>query len=186
MGNPMAGHLSKTFSTMVYNRTQSKTDVWLETYKGQTCTNPAELGKNCNEVFLCIGNDDDVRKTVSGEEGLLSEMQPGGIIVDHTTTSAELAREMHHLSMQKGVSYIDAPVSGGQAGAEAGSLTIMAGGDTDAFEKISSTISTYSKFSKLMGPSISAHVLNIFVVVINNFSDLYLGIIFFSLFYRDL
>ena len=135
MGNPMAGHLSKTFSTMVYNRTQSKTDAWLETYKGQTCTNPAELGKNCNEVFLCIGNDDDVRKIVSGEEGLLSEMQPGGIIVDHTTTSAELAREMHHLSMQKGVSYIDAPVSGGQAGAENGALTVMVGGDESDFKK---------------------------------------------------
>ena len=153
MGFPMAGHISKAYPTQVYNRSLSKAKDWVDLYSGTIALSPEEMGNACEEIFMCIGNDDDVREVVSGEKGLLKSLKSGSIIVDHTTTSAKLSREMSDFCSEKGVHYIDAPVSGGQAGADNGSLTIMAGGREDPFNIACETMSCYSKFYKLMGPS---------------------------------
>ena len=153
MGFPMAGHISKAYPTQVYNRTLSKAKNWVDLYSGTIALSPEEMGNACEEIFMCIGNDDDVREVVAGEKGLLKSLKSGSIIVDHTTTSAKLSREMSDFCSEKGVHYIDAPVSGGQAGADNGSLTIMAGGREDPFNIACETMSCYSKFYKLMGPS---------------------------------
>ena len=153
MGFPMAGHISKAYPTQVYNRTLSKAKDWVDLYSGTIALSPEEMGNACEEIFMCIGNDDDVREVVSGEKGLLKSLKSGSIIVDHTTTSAKLSKEMSDFCSEKGVHYIDAPVSGGQAGADNGSLTIMAGGKEDPFNIACETMSCYSKFYKLMGPS---------------------------------
>ena len=153
MGFPMAGHISKAYPTQVYNRSLSKAKDWVDLYSGTIALSPEEMGNACEEIFMCIGNDDDVREVVSGEKGLLKSLKSGSIIVDHTTTSAKLSREMSDFCSEKGVHYIDAPVSGGQAGADNGSLTIMAGGKEDPFNIACETMSCYSKFYKLMGPS---------------------------------
>ena len=153
MGFPMAGYISKKYPTLVFNRSVAKAENWVKTYKGEIAKSLAELGNVCEEIYMCIGNDNDVREVISGENGILSSISPGGIIVDHTTTSSILSSEMSEMCLKKGVHYIDAPVSGGQAGAENGSLTIMAGGDKDAFEKTNITMKCYAKFTKLMGSS---------------------------------
>jgi len=153
MGYPMAGHISKFYPTVVFNRSRLKSEDWNKIYKGSIAGSPEDLGSACNEIFICIGNDDDVREVVSGKKGLLNTMLSGGIIVDHTTTSSSLSTEMSSLCKEKGINYIDAPVSGGQVGAENGTLTIMAGGDKDAFEQAALTMSCYAKFYKLMGSS---------------------------------
>ena len=153
MGFPMAGHISKEYQTEVYNRSESKSADWVARHSGTVAYSPEDLGSTCNEIFMCIGNDDDVREVISGKKGILNSMQAGGIIVDHTTTSSKLANEMYKLCLKKNIYYIDAPVSGGQAGAENGALTIMAGGEETAYNKASITMNCYTKFSKLMGPS---------------------------------
>ena len=153
MGFPMAGHLSKHNKISVFNRTQSKSEVWLRKYNGKICNTPAELAKISDVIILCIGNDDDVRDLVKGHQGLLDNLKPGSIIVDHTTTSAKLAVEMFELLRPNGVSYIDAPVSGGQAGAQQGMLSIMAGGNKDAYDQIKSILKPYTKILKYMGLS---------------------------------
>ena len=153
MGFPMAGHLSKSHSMAVYNRTQSKAEEWLEVYEGKSVSSPEDLGRLCSEVYICVGADKDVREVISGEMGILNTMASGSIIVDHTTTSSTLSKEMSELCLQKEIAYIDAPVSGGQAGAENGTLTIMVGGNEKAYETAVLTMSCYSKFSNLMGPS---------------------------------
>lgn len=153
MGFPMAGHIAKNYPTAVYNRSRPKSDDWMKVHSGRISLSPEDLGSSCNEIFMCIGNDNDVREVISGDKGILKSMSAGGIIVDHTTTSAVLSIEMSKLCMEKGVHYLDAPVSGGQAGAENGSLTIMVGGHSDAYEQAKVTMNFYSKFSKLMGPS---------------------------------
>jgi 3-hydroxyisobutyrate dehydrogenase-like beta-hydroxyacid dehydrogenase len=153
MGFPMAGHIAKNYPTAVYNRSRPKLDDWMKVHTGRISLSPEDLGSSCNEIFMCIGNDNDVREVISGDKGILKSMSAGGIIVDHTTTSAVLSIEMSKLCMEKGVHYLDAPVSGGQAGAENGSLTIMVGGHSDAYEQAKVTMNFYSKFSKLMGPS---------------------------------
>ena len=153
MGFPMAGYISKKYPTLVFNRSVTKAENWVKTYKGEIAKSLAELGNVCEEIYMCIGNDNDVREVISGENGILSSISPGGIIVDHTTTSSILSSEMSEMCLKKGVHYIDAPVSGGQAGAENGSLTIMAGGDKDAFDKANITMNCYAKFTKLMGSS---------------------------------
>ncbi len=153
MGYPMAGHISKVYPTSVYNRSRNKSEDWNKTYKGTIAENPEDLGRSCDEIFMCIGNDSDVREVISGKKGLLNSMSSGGIIIDHTTTSSSLSTEMSALCLEKGINYIDAPVSGGQVGAENGALTIMAGGDKVAFEQAAITLSCYAKFYKLMGPS---------------------------------
>ena len=153
MGFPMAGHLSKVNSVAVFNRTKEKIIAWQRSHDGIVCESPEHLGEICSQVYLCIGDDDDVRKVVAGEKGLLNSLKSGSIIIDHTTTSASLSREMYETCKKLDIDYIDAPVSGGQVGAEQGELTIMAGGNEEAYDKAKSVFSIYSKFSKLMGGS---------------------------------
>ena len=153
MGYPMAGHISQGHPVVVYNRSQLKADAWLKDYSGTSVASPKEIGDMCNEVYICIGNDSDVREVIDGDEGLLKGMSQGGVIIDHTTTSSDLSKEMSNLCLSKGIYYLDAPVSGGQAGAENGALTIMVGGDEEAYKTVLLTMSCYTKFSKLMGPS---------------------------------
>ena len=107
MGFPMAGYISKKYPTHVFNRTLAKAENWVKTYKGEGSNSPAELGNVCEEIYMCIGNDDDVREVITGENGILSSISPGGIIVDHTTTSSILSNEMSEICLKKGVHYID-------------------------------------------------------------------------------
>ena len=153
MGFPMAGHLSKVNSVAVFNRTKKKIIAWQRSHDGIVCESPEHLGEICSQVYLCIGDDDDVREVVAGEKGLVNSLKSGSIIIDHTTTSASLSREMYETCKKLDIDYIDAPVSGGQVGAEQGELTIMAGGNEEAYDKAKSVFSVYSKFSKLMGGS---------------------------------
>ena len=153
MGFPMAGHLSKVNSVAVFSRTKEKIIAWQRSHDGIVCESPEHLGEICSQVYLCIGDDDDVREVVAGEKGLVNSLKSGSIIIDHTTTSASLSREMYETCKKLDIDYIDAPVSGGQVGAEQGALTIMAGGNEEAYDKAKSVFSIYSKFSKLMGGS---------------------------------
>lgn len=153
MGFPMAGHLSKVNSVAVFNRTKEKIIAWQRSHDGIVCESPEHLGEICSQVYLCIGDDDDVREVVAGEKGLVNSLKSGSIIIDHTTTSASLSREMYETCKKLDIDFVDAPVSGGQVGAEQGELTIMAGGNEEAYDKAKSIFSVYSKFSKLMGGS---------------------------------
>ena len=153
MGFPMAGHLSKVNSVAVFNRTKEKIIAWQRSHDGIVCESPEHLGEICSQVYLCIGDDDDVREVVTGEKGLVNSLKSGSIIIDHTTTSASLSREMYETCKKLDIDFVDAPVSGGQVGAEQGELTIMAGGNEEAYDKAKSVFSVYSKFSKLMGGS---------------------------------
>ena len=154
MGSAMAGHISNKYPHLiVYNRTLDKANSWVKVNGGQAVSNAAEVGELCEQVFLCVGNDEDVKEVVTGEEGIIQTMKKGGVIVDHTTISADVSKELSELCSLKGIGFIDAPVSGGQAGAESGQLTVMAGGEEKYFEIVKETIACYSKFIKLMGPS---------------------------------
>ena len=150
MGFPMAGHLAKaSHEVAVFNRTPAKAERWTGTYAGRAAASVAEAARDAEIVFLCVGNDEDVRGVV---KQALPAMAPGGAIVDHTTTSAKVAREMAALAQQSGRSFVDAPVSGGQAGAEAGQLTIMCGAEPAAYERAEPVMAAYAKASRLMGP----------------------------------
>jgi len=150
----MAGHISNKYSNLiVYNRTIEKANSWVKDNGGKAVSNAAKVGELCEQVFLCVGNDVDVKEVVSGEEGILQTMKKGGVIIDHTTISADVSKELSELCSLKGIGFIDAPVSGGQAGAESGQLTVMAGGEEKYFDMVKETIACYSKFIKLMGPS---------------------------------
>ncbi|USH04101.1 NAD(P)-dependent oxidoreductase [Grimontia kaedaensis] len=152
MGYPMAGHLSKAgFDTTVYNRTIEKAKAWADTFKGQYRSTPAQAATSADVVAICVGNDDDVRAVVYGEEGVLASMKRNSVLIDHTTTSAELAEELANACANKGVHFIDAPVSGGQAGAENGLLTIMCGGEPDIFDGVSPVLNAYGRQFTLMG-----------------------------------
>ena len=154
MGSAMAAHISNKYSNLiVYNRTIDKANSWVKVNGGQAVSNAAEVGELCEQVFLCVGNDQDVKELVSGEEGILQTMKKGGVIVDHSTISADMSKELSELCSSKEIGFIDAPVSGGQAGAESGQLTVMAGGEEKYFDMVKETIACYSKFIKLMGPS---------------------------------
>ena len=154
MGYPMAGHLSKAgHKVFVYNRTISKAEEWLTDYNGVVCETPAEASKGAEIVFTCVGNDEDVRSVVFGEEGVLAGMNEGSLLVDHTTASPELARELKETASNKGIGFLDAPVSGGQAGAENGALTIMVGGETETFKKAESIMGIYARAVTIMGPT---------------------------------
>jgi 3-hydroxyisobutyrate dehydrogenase len=149
MGFPMAGHLAKAGHEMaVFNRSPEKARRWAETFGGKACATAAEAAQGAEVFVLCVGNDDDVRQVVG--EGLPA-MAAAGVVVDHTTTSAVVAREMADLAKAGGRASVDAPVSGGQAGAENGQLTIMCGGDPAAFAKVEPVIAAYAKASRLMG-----------------------------------
>ena len=154
MGFPMAGHLQSSINDLiVFNRSEEKSIEWIESFGGKSLKNLEDIAEYSDVIILCIGKDDDVRNVIGGKEGLINKLKPGAIIVDHTTTSSDLPIEMNNLLNPLGVQFIDAPISGGQAGAESGQLSIMAGGDKEAFAQIEEVINTYAKFSKYMGAS---------------------------------
>ncbi len=153
MGYPMAGHLHRNgHEVTVYNRTTSKATRWVTEHGGTQVPTPAAATAGAEVVFACVGNDDDLRAVVTGEEGAYSGMREGTVFVDHTTTSAEVARELAQEGARGGLQFVDAPVSGGQAGAENGALTVMCGGETGAFERVAGIIDSYAKACVLMGP----------------------------------
>jgi 3-hydroxyisobutyrate dehydrogenase len=154
MGFPMSSHLSlKGFNTFVYNRTQEVSKRWVDLNKGEAKTSLQELVKSVDFLVMCVGNDNDVKEILFSKDGVYSCLKPGTIVIDHTTTSAKLAKELSTKLKNKNCYYLDAPVSGGQLGAEQGNLTIMAGGEKEAYEKSRNVLAAYSKFSKYMGES---------------------------------
>ena len=153
MGYPMAGHLQKAgHEVCVFNRSQEKAEKWQAEFSGTTAKTPALAAKNCDIVFCCVGNDDDLRQVVLGENGILAGMPKGSILVDHTTASAEVAVELANIATSQEQYFLDAPVSGGQAGAENGVLTVMVGGDETVFNKAEPVMAAFARFSQLMGP----------------------------------
>jgi 3-hydroxyisobutyrate dehydrogenase-like beta-hydroxyacid dehydrogenase len=154
MGFPMAGHLARAgHRVTVYNRTAAKAAQWIATYGGTAAATPADAAREAEVVMMCVGNDADVRAVAAGADGALSSMAPGAILVDHTTASARVARDMHAVAAAKGIGFLDAPVSGGQAGAENGKLTIMVGGDAAVFGEAEPVMAHYARAVTLMGGS---------------------------------
>lgn len=155
MGYPMAGHLVKKggHEVTVYNRTASKAEQWVSDYGGSMAKTPREAAQGAAIVFTMVGNDDDVRAVALGDDGVFAGMDKGTVLVDHTTASADLARELYEIGKETGIATIDAPVSGGQAGAENGVLTVMCGGDQDAFDRVKPAIDTYARACTLLGPA---------------------------------
>jgi len=153
MGYPMAGYLKTAgHDVTVFNRTAAKASTWCEAYGGSSASTPAAAAENAEMVFSCVGNDDDVRQVLLGDDGVLRGIPDGGIIIDHTTASAVVAREVSGAAHDKRVGFLDAPLSGGQAGAENGQLTIMVGGDEDIFARAEPIMSAYAKAITLIGP----------------------------------
>jgi len=154
MGYPMAGFLARAgISMTVYNRTAAKAEKWVAEYGARSAPTPQEAARDADFVFACVGNDDDLRAVTVGREGAFAAMKPGAVFVDHTTASADVARELSKRAQDGGFFFLDAPVSGGQAGAETGQLTVMCGGDEQAYEKAAPLIAHYARMQKLMGPS---------------------------------
>ncbi|HVZ05187.1 NAD(P)-dependent oxidoreductase [Hyphomicrobium sp.] len=155
MGFPMAGHLKVRggHDVVVYNRSHAKAKKWRDAFGGSTAATPAEAARDCDAVFSCVGNDDDVRSVTIGPDGAFQTMRPGTIFVDHTTTSARVARELSAAATERGLYFLDCPVSGGQAGAEGGVLTVMAGGEEDAFARAEPLILSFARNIRRMGPS---------------------------------
>jgi 3-hydroxyisobutyrate dehydrogenase len=154
MGYPMAGYLAKAgHDVTVYNRTTAKATQWSSEFSGNSAPTPAEAVRDSDFVFCCVGNDDDLRSVTLGDDGAFGHMKPGAVFVDHTTTSAEVARELHTEAARLGFSFIDAPVSGGQAGAENGQLTVMIGGDEAAVAKAAPLIDCYARMQARLGDS---------------------------------
>jgi 3-hydroxyisobutyrate dehydrogenase len=153
MGFPMAGHLVRAgHQVTVYNRTRGKGEAWVQKFGGQRADTPAEAARDAELVFTCVGNDDDLRSVALGELGALAGMRRGAVFVDHTTASAQAARALADLAQDRGVGFLDAPVSGGQAGAENGQLAIMVGGDPAAFIRAEDVMWAYAKAITLIGP----------------------------------
>ncbi|WP_037433621.1 NAD(P)-dependent oxidoreductase, partial [Sinorhizobium fredii] len=155
MGYPMAGHLKVRggHDVTVYNRTAAKAERWAAEFGGRAAATPAEAAKGQEFVFACVGNDDDLRSVTVGTDGAFETIASGAIFIDNTTASAEVARELYAAAGAKGAHFIDAPVSGGQAGAENGVLTVMCGGDAEAFDKAKPVIEAYARMVGLMGPA---------------------------------
>lgn len=155
MGYPMAAHLKNKggHDVTVYNRTTQKAEAWVKTHGGQHALTPAKAAEGADFVFTMVGNDDDLRSVTLGPDGVFSGMHSGSVLIDNTTASAEVARELDAVARQKGIGFIDAPVSGGQAGAENGVLTVMCGGEAATFEKARPVIDAYARMVGLMGPS---------------------------------
>ena len=152
MGYPMAGHLAAAgHRVRVYNRTQARADAWLGEHRGEAAQTPRQAAEGADLVFMCVGNDDDVRQVALGDAGVLAGARKGAVVVDHTTASALLARELAGIAGDAGIGFVDAPVSGGQAGAENGQLTVMAGGTAEDFQRAVPVIEAYAKTVKLMG-----------------------------------
>ena len=154
MGYPMAGHISKAgHDVTVFNRTTAKAEKWTKEYKGKFAKSPMEAVKDSDFIFSCVGNDNDLKEVTLGDNGLFKSAKKNSVYIDNTTASAEIARELYKKAKESGFQFLDAPVSGGQAGAENGALTVMIGGDEDAFKKASPVIDSYSKKMKLLGPA---------------------------------
>ncbi len=154
MGHPMAGHLARAgHQVTVYNRTAAKAAAWVAEYGGTSAATPAQAAQGADIVFACVGNDDDLRSVTVGEQGAFAGMQPGALFVDHTTASASGARELYATAQARGLHFVDAPVSGGQAGAVNGALTVMCGGDDAAFNAMKPVAMAYSKAVTLVGAS---------------------------------
>ncbi|MFV0299535.1 MAG: NAD(P)-dependent oxidoreductase [Paracoccus sp. (in: a-proteobacteria)] len=155
MGFPMAGHLVGRggLDLTVYNRTAAKADKWVSAHKGQQAATPREAVAGADFVFACVGNDDDLREVTTGPDGAFQAMKKGAIFVDHTTASALVARELHGQAKKLGLGFVDAPVSGGQAGAENGVLTVMCGGDQVDYDKAEPIIAHYARMCRLLGPA---------------------------------
>lgn len=154
MGYPMAGHLQKAGCTVtVYNRSSQKAERWVEEFGGTMALTPREAAEGAEIVFTCVGDDNDVRQVCLGENGAFAGMKVDSVLVDHTTASAELARELYQEAKNRKLHFLDAPVSGGQAGAENGSLTVMVGGDTTVFNHVDPVIDHYARSCRLLGPS---------------------------------
>jgi 3-hydroxyisobutyrate dehydrogenase-like beta-hydroxyacid dehydrogenase len=154
MGYPMAGHLALAgHKVTVYNRSAEKRQAWCKEFAGNAAATPREAVADCDFVFSCVGNDDDLRSVVLGEQGALAGMKPGAIFVDHTTASANVARELSAEAKKRGLQFVDAPVSGGQAGAQNGMLTVMCGGDAAAFETVKPAIMAFARACTLLGES---------------------------------
>ena len=155
MGYPMAGHLKAKggHDVTVFNRSAAKAQKWADEHGGAHAATPREAAKDADFVFCCVGNDDDVRSVIYGDDGAFAGMKPGAMLIDNTTASAELARELAEAASAKGFKFIDAPVSGGQAGAENGALTVMCGGEQADFDAAKPVIDAYAKMVGLMGPA---------------------------------
>ena len=154
MGAPMAGHLSRNdFEVSVFNRTNEKSIIWKSRHEGRVCDSLNELAISSECIVLCVGKDEDVKDIINGKSGIIDTLSPGSIIIDHTTTSAELAKEMNEVLSAKDCFFLDAPISGGQLGAESGTLSVMAGGDKKAYEACNKIFKSYTKYHKYMGPS---------------------------------
>ena len=154
MGYPMAGYISKGgHNVTVYNRTGAKADKWLKEFKGKKADTPKDAAKDADYVFTCVGNDNDLREVTFGENGIFKSIKKGAVYIDNTTASATIAREIYSHAKKNGFGFLDAPVSGGQAGAENGALTVMVGGDQGDFDKALDKIDCYSKKVKLLGKS---------------------------------
>ncbi|WP_374382762.1 NAD(P)-dependent oxidoreductase [Dongia sp.] len=154
MGFPMAGHLKRNgHDVTVYNRSSAKAAKWVETHGGTSAPTPAAAANGAEIVFACIGNDDDLRSIVFGDDGAFAGMSMGALFVDHTTASAEVAREIDAAAREAGLGFLDAPVSGGQAGAENGKLTVMVGGAQKDFDRARPVIDSYARACELMGPA---------------------------------
>ena len=152
MGYPMAGYISKAgHNVTVFNRTKSKAEKWIDEYKGKVAETPAEAAKDAEYIFTCVGNDNDLREVTFGDNGIFKTIKKGSIYIDNTTASATIAREIHEYAKKNGFGSLDAPVSGGQAGAENGALTVMIGGDQADFDRAKDKIDCYSKKMKLLG-----------------------------------
>ena len=153
MGFPIAGHISKSYKTLVFNRTSNKSQKWASKFEGEICDSVKELTLKSEVIFLCLSEDSDIEEVVLGSDGILEHLNEGTIVVDHSTTSADTAILISKELLKKGSIYLDAPVSGGEAGAQNGKLSVMLGGDSAAYKEISSILDCYSAFHKYMGPS---------------------------------
>ena len=154
MGYPMAGYISKAgHNVTVFNRTKSKAEKWIDEYKGKLAETPAEAAKDAEYIFTCVGNDNDLREVSMGENGLYNTAKKGSVYIDNSTVSAEICRELYKAAKDKGFDFLDAPISGGQPGAESGKLTVMVGGDEKIFSKAKPIIDCYSQKVNLIGPS---------------------------------
>ena len=159
MGYPMAGYISKAgHNVTVFNRTKSKAEKWINEYKGYIAETPAEAAKNSEYIFTCVGNDNDLREVTFGENGIFKTIKKGTVYIDNTTASATIAREIYEYAKKNDFGSLDAPVSGGQAGAENGALTVMIGGDQTDFDKAKDKIDCYSKKMKLLGNAGSGQI----------------------------
>lgn len=154
MGYPMAGHLAANgHAVTVWNRTAAKAEAWAKEHKGKAAASPREAAEGAEFVFSCVGNDDDLRSVCYGDDGILAGLAKGAVLIDNTTASADVARELAEAAGAQGCGFIDAPVSGGQAGAENGVLTVMCGGEEEVFARAAPVIDSYARMCRLLGPA---------------------------------